>query len=173
MQVLDRMEDNDARRQSDYNLWIERGDPFKQIGCVRTTAKRRAKSEAELLDHATNNLARALKRDMLKKDGRIDYDKLRKEGYSERLLAKLEQVWFHSFFRSRINSDTLMSSSGAALRASFKASLYVKPEDIARTIRIVGQLRALAIWMSAARSVYRRIDSSLISRNLATVGLAL
>jgi hypothetical protein len=59
---------------------------------VRTTAKRRAKSEAELLDHATNNLARALKRDMLKKDGRIDFEKLRKEGYSERLLAKLEEI---------------------------------------------------------------------------------
>ena len=54
--------------------------------------KRRAKSEAELLDQATNNLARTLKRDMLKKNGRIDYDKLRKEGYSERLLAKLEQA---------------------------------------------------------------------------------
>ena len=58
---------------------------------MKATAKRRAKSEAELLDHATNNLLRALKREMLKKDGRIDYDKLRKEGYSERLLAKLEQ----------------------------------------------------------------------------------
>ena len=59
---------------------------------MRTITKRRAKSEAELLDHASNNLLRALKQDMLKKDGRIDYDKLRKEGYSERLLAKLEQV---------------------------------------------------------------------------------
>ena len=59
---------------------------------MKATAKRRAKSEAELLDHATNNLLRALKRDMLKKDGRIDYDKLRKEGYSERLLVKLEQA---------------------------------------------------------------------------------
>ena len=59
---------------------------------MKTAAKRRAKSEAELLDDATNNLARALKRDMLKKDGRIDYEKLRKEGYSERLLAKLEQA---------------------------------------------------------------------------------
>jgi hypothetical protein len=29
---------------------------------------------------------------MLKKNGRIDYDKLRKEGDSERLLAKLEQA---------------------------------------------------------------------------------
>jgi hypothetical protein len=58
---------------------------------VKATAKRRAKSNAELLDHATSSLMRALKRDMLKKDGRIDYEKLRKEGYSERLLAKLEQ----------------------------------------------------------------------------------
>jgi hypothetical protein len=59
---------------------------------MKTAANRRAKSDAELLDHATNNLARALKRDMLKKNGRIDYEKLRKEGYSERLLAKLEQA---------------------------------------------------------------------------------
>jgi hypothetical protein len=59
---------------------------------MKTAAKRRAKSEAELLDDAANNLARALKRDMLKKNGRIDYEKLRKEGYSERLLAKLEQA---------------------------------------------------------------------------------
>ena len=59
---------------------------------MKATAKRRAKSEAELLDHATDNLLRALKRDMLKKDGHIDYDKLRKEGYSERLLVKLEQA---------------------------------------------------------------------------------
>ena len=59
---------------------------------MKTTAKRRAKSEAELLDRATKNLARALKEDMLKKDGRIDYEKLRKEGYSERLLEKLQQA---------------------------------------------------------------------------------
>jgi len=54
--------------------------------------KRQAKTETELLDHATNNLLRGLKRDMQKKDGRVDYDKLRKDGYSERLLAKLEQA---------------------------------------------------------------------------------
>jgi len=29
---------------------------------------------------------------MQKKNSRIDYDKLRKEGYSERLVAKLEQA---------------------------------------------------------------------------------
>lgn len=75
-----------------FNLQIERRGELRQIERVKTTAKRRTKSEAELLDQATNNLARALKRDMLKKNGRIDYDKLRKEGYSEPLLAKLEQA---------------------------------------------------------------------------------
>jgi hypothetical protein len=59
---------------------------------VKVTSKRGAKPEAELLDHATNNLLRALKRDMLKKEGRIDREKLRKEGYSDRLLARLEQA---------------------------------------------------------------------------------
>jgi hypothetical protein len=59
---------------------------------VKATAKRRLKSEAELLDHATENLLRALKQDMLKRDGRVDCEKLRKQGYSERLLAKLEQA---------------------------------------------------------------------------------
>ena len=58
---------------------------------MKATSKRREKSEAELLDHATGNLLRALKRDMLKKDGRVDRQKLRKEGYSERLLTKLEE----------------------------------------------------------------------------------
>jgi len=59
---------------------------------VKATTKRRAKSEAEVLDHATNNLLRALKHDMLKKDGRVDREKLRKDGYRDRLLAKLEQA---------------------------------------------------------------------------------
>ncbi|PYJ70809.1 MAG: hypothetical protein DME76_04250 [Verrucomicrobia bacterium] len=71
---------------------IESINCLTQITGVKTTAKRHSKSEAELLDHATKNLLRALKRDMLKKDGRINYEKLRKDGYSERLLAKLEQA---------------------------------------------------------------------------------
>jgi hypothetical protein len=29
---------------------------------------------------------------MQKKDGRVNYDKLRKDGYSDRLLARLEQA---------------------------------------------------------------------------------
>ena len=59
---------------------------------MKATTKRQTKTEAELLDHATNNLLRALKQDMRKKDGRVDYDKLRKEGYSDRLLAKMERA---------------------------------------------------------------------------------
>ena len=52
--------------------------------------KRQPKSEAELLDHATNNLLRAVKQKILKKAGSVDYDKLRKDGYSDRFLAKVE-----------------------------------------------------------------------------------
>ena len=59
---------------------------------VKATTKRRAKSEAELLDYATNNLLRAVKQKILKKEGRVDYGKLRKEGYSDRLLARLEET---------------------------------------------------------------------------------
>ena len=59
---------------------------------MKATTKRQTKSEAELLDHATNNLLRALKRDMLKKEGRVDSYKLRKDGYSDRLIARLEQA---------------------------------------------------------------------------------
>jgi len=59
---------------------------------VKATIKGRAKSEAAVLDHAANNLLRALKRDMLKKGGRVDHEKLRKDGYSDRLIARLEQA---------------------------------------------------------------------------------
>jgi hypothetical protein len=59
---------------------------------VKAAARKSKKSEAELLDHANNNLLRALKRDMEEKEGRVDYEKLRKDGYSERLLNKLQQA---------------------------------------------------------------------------------
>jgi hypothetical protein len=58
---------------------------------VKAKTKRSSKSDAAILDQATTNLARALKEEMQKKDGRVDYYKLRKDGYSERLLAKLEE----------------------------------------------------------------------------------
>jgi len=73
-------------------MGIESQRRLRQASLVKVTTKRRAKSEAELLDHATNNLLRALKSDMLKKEGRVDRDKLRKDGYSDRLLERLEQT---------------------------------------------------------------------------------
>jgi hypothetical protein len=57
---------------------------------VKPAKKLRRKTETKVLECATNNLLAALKKDMLAKEGRVDYDKLRKEGYSERLLARLE-----------------------------------------------------------------------------------
>ena len=71
-------------------LAVESPDFLRHIKRVKATTKRHAKSEAELLDHATNNLLRAVKQKILKKAGRVDYDKLRKEGYSDRFLAKVE-----------------------------------------------------------------------------------
>ena len=59
---------------------------------MKVAAAKKQKSEAGLLDHATNNLLRALKGDMQKKEGRVNSDKLRKDGYSDRLIAKLEQA---------------------------------------------------------------------------------
>ncbi len=58
---------------------------------MKTAKKPRRKTEAELLDHATNNLLAALKKDMQVKEGGVDYDRLRKDGYSERLLDRLEK----------------------------------------------------------------------------------
>ena len=59
---------------------------------MKATTKRQTKTEAELLDHATNNLLRALKEEMQKKEGHVDSDKLRKDGYSDRLITQLEQA---------------------------------------------------------------------------------
>jgi hypothetical protein len=59
---------------------------------MKVTGTQRQRSEAELLDHATDNLLRALKRDMLKTEGRVDCQLLRKKGHSKRLLTKLAEV---------------------------------------------------------------------------------
>jgi hypothetical protein len=69
---------------------IESSTSLSHIGLVKATTKRQPKTEAELLDYATNNLLRAVKRKIIKKEGRVDYGKLRKEGYSDRFLAKVE-----------------------------------------------------------------------------------
>ena len=67
------------------------GECFRLLKMKAIVAKK-AKNEAELLDQATGNLLRAVKQKMLKKQGRVDLSKLRKEGYSERFLDKLERA---------------------------------------------------------------------------------
>ena len=59
---------------------------------VKAAAAKAGKSDAELLDLATGSLLKAVKQKMLKKQGRVDYAKLRKAGYSDRFLAKLEKA---------------------------------------------------------------------------------
>ncbi len=59
---------------------------------MKVDAARKEKSEADLLDQATGQLLKAVKQKMRKKQGRVDYGKLRKEGYSDRFLARLENV---------------------------------------------------------------------------------
>jgi hypothetical protein len=45
---------------------------------VKVDAAKKEKSEAELLDQATGQLLKAIKRKAIKKQGRVDYAKLRK-----------------------------------------------------------------------------------------------
>ncbi len=59
---------------------------------VKVKAAKATKSDGELLDQATNSLLKAVKQKMLKKQDRVDYPKLRKDGYSDRFLAKLEEA---------------------------------------------------------------------------------
>jgi hypothetical protein len=73
-------------------LWIESQRRLREFRGVNATIKHRRKSEAELLDHATGKLLRALKRDMVKTEGRVGRERLRKDGYSDRLLERLERA---------------------------------------------------------------------------------
>jgi len=56
---------------------------------VKNAAGKKAKSEAKLLDQATDQLLKAVKQKMLKQHGRINDGRLRKDGYSERFLERL------------------------------------------------------------------------------------
>jgi hypothetical protein len=56
---------------------------------MKVATAKNLKSKARLLDQATANLLRAVKQKMVKKQGGVDYGKLRKDGYSDRFLSKL------------------------------------------------------------------------------------
>ena len=59
---------------------------------VKVGAAKKNRDEADLLDQATGQLLTAVKQKMSKKQSRVDYAKLRKEGYSDRFLARLENA---------------------------------------------------------------------------------
>jgi hypothetical protein len=59
---------------------------------VQGRINQRAQNEADILEPAISKLVRGLKRDLQKKFGRVDYEKLRKAGYSELLLSRLHDV---------------------------------------------------------------------------------
>ena len=80
-----------ASSQQTRNKAIERFRCLGYVFSVKIAKKRRARSDTDLLDHATNKLLAALKKDMENKEGHVDYERLRKEGYSERLLDRLEK----------------------------------------------------------------------------------
>jgi hypothetical protein len=58
---------------------------------VQVGKKQPTRSEAQSLDSAINGLVKGLKRDLVKKYGRVNYTKLRRDGFSEGLLARLQQ----------------------------------------------------------------------------------
>jgi hypothetical protein len=59
---------------------------------VQVGKKNPSQPEVQSLDQAVNNLVKGLKRDLHKRYGRVDYSKLRKAGYSDQLLTKLQQA---------------------------------------------------------------------------------
>jgi hypothetical protein len=62
------------------------------LSAVKVAKKARRKTESQLLEKATKNLVVALKKDMLAKERRVDHEKLRKDGYSERLLDRFDNA---------------------------------------------------------------------------------
>ena len=86
------MSADQRKRGTTVNIKIEFFEGLSHSVGVKVTARKAEKSEAKLLDQATGNLLRAIKQKILKKQGRVDYGKLRKDGYSDRFLARLEEA---------------------------------------------------------------------------------
>lgn len=59
---------------------------------MKTAAGKPEKTEGELLDQATSNLLRAIKAKAKAAGGEVDSVDLRKAGYSERFIAKVEEA---------------------------------------------------------------------------------
>jgi hypothetical protein len=59
---------------------------------VQGRTNQQAQTETELLEPAIKKLVQGLRRDLHKKFGRLDYEQLRKDGYSELLLSRLQET---------------------------------------------------------------------------------
>ncbi len=55
-----------------------------------TAPKAKQKSEAHILADATDRLLLAIKEKMLRAEGKVDYDKLAKAGYSAAMIERLK-----------------------------------------------------------------------------------
>ena len=62
-----------------------------KVSTVQVGKKNPTKSETQSLDNAINGLVKGLKRDLVKKYGRVNYTQLRKDGFSEMLLTRIQQ----------------------------------------------------------------------------------
>jgi hypothetical protein len=71
---------------------VEHSCATRYILFVKIEKKAGRKTETELLERATDSLLAALKKDMIEKEGRVDQEKLRKDGFSPRLIARLENT---------------------------------------------------------------------------------
>ena len=58
---------------------------------MQAGSRQPSKSETQSLDNAISYLVKVLKRDLQKKYGRVDYSKLRKDGFSDNLLTRIRQ----------------------------------------------------------------------------------
>lgn len=54
--------------------------------------KHEAKGKSDSMDAAISGLVKTLKRDLLKKHGRVNYAELRKNGFSNILLTRLRRA---------------------------------------------------------------------------------
>lgn len=70
-----------------------------------------AQTESELLEPAISKLVRGLRRDLQEKFGHVDYDKLRKDGFSELLLSRLHDADPENPAAPSMNSSTRRKQS--------------------------------------------------------------
>lgn len=57
---------------------------------VAARARTKGRKTSTVIADATDRLLRAVKKEMVREDGRVDYDKLARKGYSAEMIARLK-----------------------------------------------------------------------------------